>query len=65
MRKTENEINLLVPGGEELYASTYGAPEWTFAPPEDGSAEPDPEALSGDELGDAAWSEPAKTRSDR
>jgi hypothetical protein len=65
MRETENEINLLVPGGEELYASTYGAPEWTFAPPDDGSGEPDPDALSGDELGDAAWSEPAKTRSDR
>jgi hypothetical protein len=63
MRETENEINLLVPGGEELYAPTYGAPEWTFAPPNDG--DDDTDSMSGDELGDAAWSESASPRDDR
>ncbi|GHF76571.1 hypothetical protein FHX82_002584 [Amycolatopsis bartoniae] len=61
MRETENEINLLVPAGEELYAATYGAPAWTFAPPEVESDESDD--LTGDELGDAAWQQPASTRS--
>jgi hypothetical protein len=63
MRETENEINMLVPGGEELYAPTYGAPEWTFAPPDSISDSDDQD--SGDELGDAAWSEPVRTRSGR
>lgn len=64
MRETEHEINLLVPGGEELYAPTYNAPEWTFAPLEE-SETSDDDNLTGDELGDAAWNEPASTRSAR
>src|SRR5690606_1676023 len=30
MRETENEINLLVPAGDEIYQPLYGAPDWTF-----------------------------------
>jgi hypothetical protein len=35
MRETENEINLLVPGGD-LAESPIGAPEWSFTAPADG-----------------------------
>ena len=48
MRETENEINLLVPGGDSLYAPLYGEPPWSFGPPGD-----DPDLPDGDELGDS------------
>jgi len=53
MRETENEINLLL-SGSDLFATAYGAPGWSFAPPEtgaedNGAADEMPE---GDELGD-------------
>lgn len=39
MRETENEINLLVPASDQLYAPAYGAPAWTYGPPVGGSDE--------------------------
>ncbi|HWH00389.1 MAG TPA: DISARM system helicase DrmA, partial [Pilimelia sp.] len=53
MRETENEINLLVPGGD-LTEIQVAAPPWSFtpppvAPPDDGGTDPD--ADDGDELG--------------
>jgi hypothetical protein len=46
MRETENEINLLVPGGDKIYDPLYGAPKWTFGSLGSVDAEPD-----GDEMG--------------
>lgn len=51
MRETEHEINLLVPGGGEIFNPEYGTPSWTFAPPGDDTEDADlPE---GDELGES------------
>lgn len=48
MRETEEEINLLVPGGGKIYDPVYGAPDWGFH----GSVEPDDDDdPQGDELG--------------
>jgi hypothetical protein len=48
MRETEEEINLLVPGGGKIYDPVYGAPDGGFH----GSAEPDDDDdPQGDELG--------------
>jgi hypothetical protein len=47
MRETENEINLLVPAGDEFYAPVFGEPEWTFAPPsraDTGASDDEPSA---------------------
>ena len=50
MRETENEINLLVPPGADIYNPIYNAPQWTFAAA--GTEEPTDEDLpDGDELG--------------
>ncbi|NHD15998.1 MULTISPECIES: DISARM system helicase DrmA [unclassified Actinopolyspora] len=60
MRETENEINLLIPGGDELFQTLYNAPEWTFGPAagatEDSDAETaaEEETAEGDELGESA-----------
>lgn len=62
MRETENEINLLVPAGDEFYAPTYGAPEWTFTSP--GHAGDDPDSGSGDELGDTGGNNGSWNRSE-
>ncbi|MCW2947386.1 MAG: helicase domain protein, partial [Actinoallomurus sp.] len=48
MRETENEINLLFPGGDSIFAPLYGEPAWSFGPPGEDSDLPD-----GDELGDS------------
>ncbi|MGI8333672.1 DISARM system helicase DrmA [Actinomadura scrupuli] len=48
MRETENEINLLFPGGAAIYAPLYGDPGWSFGPPGEDSDLPD-----GDELGES------------
>ncbi|MGW3314377.1 DISARM system helicase DrmA [Streptomyces fungicidicus] len=58
MRETENEINLLLPGGGNLVDQpTYAGPDWTFLPRDeqdgqdgDGAAEP----VDADEFGQAA-----------
>ncbi|MBX6749284.1 MAG: helicase [Micromonosporaceae bacterium] len=49
MRETENEVNVLVPAGEEIFSPLYGAPPWRFGE----AVEPatDEEAPEGDELG--------------
>jgi hypothetical protein len=54
MRETENEINLLVPGGD-LAGLAVGAPAWSFSPtdPTTGAAE---DSDDGDEFGDPAAS---------
>jgi Helicase conserved C-terminal domain len=40
MRETENEINLLVPGSEDLlFGKTYGAPGWSFGGAEGATGE--------------------------
>src|SRR5690606_1447088 len=49
MRETENEINLILPGGGQIFAPLYGAPAWSFNVPD---AEQDPADIpEGDELG--------------
>lgn len=58
MRETENEINLLLPGGGEIFEPVYGSPEWTFtggaaaAPAETGGPDAD-ELPDGDEMGES------------
>jgi hypothetical protein len=50
MRETENEINLLFPGGGAIFAPAYHEPGWSFGPP----ADSDDEEPVGDELGQSA-----------
>ncbi len=50
MRETENEINLLFPGGGEIFNAQYGAPAWSFTG--DGAEPTDEDLPDGDELGD-------------
>ncbi|GAA4561000.1 DISARM system helicase DrmA [Planotetraspora kaengkrachanensis] len=52
MRETENEINLLVPRIEEMFAPAYGAPEWAFTSRD--VDDDDGDAPEGDELGETA-----------
>jgi Helicase conserved C-terminal domain len=52
MRETENEINLLFPGGDSIFAPLYGEPAWSFGPPGEDSDLPD-----GDELGESVLDE--------
>ncbi|MEU6408246.1 hypothetical protein [Microbispora sp. NPDC046933] len=47
MRETENEINLLLPGNDEIFLAPVGAPEWGFP---GGAGEADDEPV-GDEMG--------------
>ncbi|SPT50061.1 DISARM system helicase DrmA [Actinomadura madurae] len=54
MRETENEINLLFPGGEGIFHPVYNEPEWSFGPP----ADPDEDDPEGDELGQSALDTP-------
>ncbi|TVT56351.1 helicase [Amycolatopsis rhizosphaerae] len=57
MRETENEINLVLPGGGTFFESIREAPDWSFAPPtEEESSEDIPE---GDELGESQLGTPA------
>ncbi|WP_440065597.1 DISARM system helicase DrmA [Streptosporangium sp. OZ121] len=49
MRETENEINLLLPGGGDIFTPPYGAPSWGFRSPEGGGA--GVEVPEGDEMG--------------
>ncbi len=54
MRETENEINLLLPGGS-LFDPVYGQPAWSFAARDDSSGSADDEdASDADELGESA-----------
>ncbi len=53
MRETENEINLLVSGGD-LSESLVGAPPWTFAPRDGAEEAGEADEDAGDELGDPA-----------
>ncbi|GAA0338593.1 DISARM system helicase DrmA [Actinoallomurus spadix] len=48
MRETENEINLLFPGGDAIFTPTYGEPAWSFE-----SSGEDGDLPDGDELGDS------------
>ncbi|EIV94882.1 DISARM system helicase DrmA [Frankia sp. QA3] len=75
MRETEHEINLLVPGADEIYSPAYGEPGWSFGAPPDADADigeddrdsdardPD-DAPAGDELGETRLA-PARTRQGR
>lgn len=58
MRETENEVNLLVPGGGEIFSPTYGAPEWTFAPPSTSGSDDPEDRPDGDELGQSTFAAP-------
>ncbi|HZO66586.1 MAG TPA: DISARM system helicase DrmA [Kribbellaceae bacterium] len=49
MRETENEINLLLPGGGEIFNPLYNTPDWSFGAATDGTSEED--LPDGDELG--------------
>ncbi|MGV9595130.1 DISARM system helicase DrmA [Streptosporangium sandarakinum] len=51
MRETENEINLLLPGNGDVFASPYGAPAWTFQTPDGDAGGEIPDAPVGDEMG--------------
>ncbi|MBN1172032.1 MAG: DISARM system helicase DrmA, partial [Micromonosporaceae bacterium] len=73
MRETENEINLLVPGGGEIFNPVYGSPDWSFGPPpasEPGASDGsdgsgglgDDDLPEGDELGTSALNGPASGR---
>jgi hypothetical protein len=53
MRETENEINLLVPGSDELFQPPYGAPDWTFAPRSGRDAEDTEDSPGVDEFGES------------
>ncbi|HLU45810.1 MAG TPA: DISARM system helicase DrmA [Natronosporangium sp.] len=54
MRETENDINLLLPGGGEIFTPLYSPPEWEFPPT--AHTEPTEEELPvGDELGGSTW----------
>ncbi|MBX6166806.1 MAG: helicase, partial [Thermobispora bispora] len=50
MRETENEINLLLPGNDEIFLGPVGAPEWAFS----GSAGDGDDEPIGDEMGVSA-----------
>ncbi|PVD05780.1 DISARM system helicase DrmA [Streptomyces sp. CS207] len=56
MRETENEINLLLPGGGNLVDQpTHGGPAWTFLPrTDDQDGEATAEPVDADEFGQAA-----------
>ncbi|GIH68013.1 DISARM system helicase DrmA [Sphaerimonospora thailandensis] len=51
MRETENEINLLVPRLEEMFAPAYGAPDWAFTATD--ADDDDADTPEGDELGES------------
>jgi hypothetical protein len=48
MRETESEINLLLPGGGQIYNELYGEHDWSFGPPGAAGTDDEPD---GDELG--------------
>jgi Helicase conserved C-terminal domain len=62
MRETENEINLLLPGGGEIFTPVYGSPEWTFAAGGGGAGgDPDGDGADGDDLpGDEMGDQPGR-----
>lgn len=64
MRETENEINLLVPGGGKIFEAVYAAPDWSFGPitPDDDSENGDENAPEGDELGESTLTNPSRGR---
>jgi hypothetical protein len=49
MRETEEEINLLVPGGGKIYDPVFDPPAWTFRAP--GERDEEDDEPQGDELG--------------
>ncbi|WP_327040879.1 DISARM system helicase DrmA [Micromonospora ureilytica] len=51
MRETENEINLVLPAGGEIFNPQYGTPEWSFGPQTDSKRAED--LPDGDELGES------------
>jgi hypothetical protein len=51
MRETENEINLLVPSGGDIFGALYNAPQWAFAG--DNSVPSEEDLPDGDELGES------------
>ncbi|WP_433497299.1 DISARM system helicase DrmA [Sphaerimonospora sp. CA-214678] len=55
MRETENEVNLLLPGGGKIFLSPVGEPEWTFQAGTDD--DPDGDDPVGDEMGLSALNE--------
>lgn len=61
MRETESEINLLLPGGGEIFTPVYGAPGWSFAATGDGegaggtAGTADDDVPEGDELGESRF----------
>ncbi|KAB1928598.1 helicase [Micromonospora noduli] len=51
MRETENEINLVLPAGGELFTAQYGAPDWSFGVQTDDARDED--RPDGDEMGES------------
>jgi hypothetical protein len=65
MRETENEINLLIPGGS-LFDPVYGQPAWSFAAGDgesgaEGSSDGD-DVPDADELSESVAGSPAGGR---
>ncbi|HLV58077.1 MAG TPA: DISARM system helicase DrmA, partial [Natronosporangium sp.] len=56
LRETENEINLLLPGGGQVFEPVYGAPAWSFRAPRatDDENVSDEDLPEGDEFGGSA-----------
>ncbi|OMI40267.1 superfamily II DNA and RNA helicase [Streptomyces sparsogenes DSM 40356] len=55
MRETENELNLLLPGGGNFVdQATYSGPEWRFTPVDHESDNATASPVDADEYGDAA-----------
>jgi hypothetical protein len=52
MRETENEINLLIPGGS-LFDPVYGQPAWSFAARDEPGADDGDDVPDADELGES------------
>ena len=51
MRETENEINLVLPASDKIFAAQYGAPQWSFGAPSQDTRDED--LPDGDELGES------------
>nr|WP_206072189.1 DISARM system helicase DrmA [Antrihabitans stalactiti] len=58
MRETENEINLVLPGGGELTNPMFGAPAWSFTTSDDGASADTADSDVGDDLGGSELAEP-------
>ncbi|WP_327393162.1 DISARM system helicase DrmA [Streptomyces sp. NBC_01186] len=63
MRETENELNLLLPGGEDFVdQATHSGPDWRFATVEEQDTGTTDTLVDADEFGDAAGGAAGKVK---